>query len=138
MSMRLARAKYPARFAAYHQWLEDQAYPVGGVVNPMPVRLTDGMDVEEAAQLARIANVRNQMAMSMSEQAMSDTGQMTGDMLPLFGGGNVDGVQNRPFGRSIFQKIVGTSEMGAMISRAGPMSQHAVRRDNAALMANST
>lgn len=52
----------------------------------MPVRLTDGMDVEEAAHLARIANVRNQMAMSMSEQAMSDTGQMTGDMLPLLAG----------------------------------------------------
>lgn len=122
----------------YRAWLEEQGYPAQGLRNPMLVRVRQGqMTPQERQAFAREANERDTQAMSVSEQAMADARAMSPGTLARYRGGDIDAAANRDFVRDFLREAVGEADRGAMISRDGSMSQDAVRRVQAALLARA-
>lgn len=135
LAIRQAYANVPDRAAAYRDFISSLGYDVEGMANPVLVRERQG-DTDRQA-FTREANERSTMEMSDTERAMSDAAAMPDEILPLYRGGDVDLAQNREFVRAFISSVVSENDQGGMIDAQGRMSQRAVRRVQAALLAKA-
>lgn len=123
---------------AYVAHLEAQGYPVEDMARPVLVRIRrTEMTPEEIEAYTRESNTDTKLAMSATEQAMSDAAALPDSALDLYRGGDIDTAGNRDFVRAFIQAVVTENEQGKMIAPDGSMSQDAVRRVQAALLAKA-
>lgn len=122
----------------YRAYLKAQGYPVDGLRKPMLVRVRTGeMTPDERQAFTREANQSGTMALSATERAMGDAAGLPDSVLPLYRGGEVESAENRPFVRAFMNAVVDPADHGAMISPDGTLSQDAIRRVRAALLAKA-
>ncbi|ARJ70433.1 PLxRFG domain-containing protein [Paracoccus contaminans] len=137
-TLALRRAYAEGTADGYRAWLKSQGYPEGGFKRPVLVRtINEDMDTDTLAATAREANERDTQAMSASEQAMADAKVLSPAVLDLYRGGEVDAAGNRDFVRGFLGQVVAPAEMGNLIRDDGSMTQDAVRRVQAALLARA-
>lgn len=134
----LRRAYASGKADGYRQYLAEQGYPVEGMTAPVLVRVREA-ELNPADRLAftREANERDTLAMSATEQAMADASSMSDNLLTLYRGGDVDAAANRDFVRAFVRDVVGVNDHARMIGADGSMSQEAVRRVQAGLLAKA-
>ncbi|MEM6624462.1 MAG: LPD38 domain-containing protein [Pseudomonadota bacterium] len=122
----------------YRQHLMMRGYPVSNMRQPVLVRVRQGqMTSADRAEFTREANERTTLGMSDTEQAMADSTAMPASALALFRGGDIDLASNRDFVRAFIGEVVGENDQAAMIDAEGRISQNAVRRVQAALLARA-
>ncbi|MCA1971903.1 MAG: LPD5 domain-containing protein, partial [Caenispirillum sp.] len=122
----------------YREYLAAQGYPVEGMRAPVLVRIRGGdMSPAERMAFTREANERDTLGMSTTERAMADAAAMPDDLLALYRGGDIDAAGNRDFVRRFIQSVVARNDQAGMIAADGAMSQEAVRRIEAALLARA-
>lgn len=122
----------------YREHLKAQGYPVDGMQHPVLVRVRTGeMTPEDRQSFVREANQSNQMGYSATERAMADASALPHSALDLYRGGDVESAANRDFVRAFLSHAVPENEHAGMISREGALSQEAVRRVRAALLAKA-
>ena len=122
----------------YRQYLLEQGYPVEGMNAPMLVRVrTDPMTPEDRQAFVREANQAGQLGYSSTERAMTDASAMPDGALELYRGGDIDAAQNRPFVRAFMDRAVSANEHAGMVTPDGSLSQEAIRRVRAALLAKA-
>jgi hypothetical protein len=138
LALQQAYADAGASAQRYRDWLAAQGYPVQGMREPVLVRVREGeMDRADLRAFTREANERDTQAMSVSEQAMADSQAISAGTLGLYRGGDIDAAANRGFVRAFLSEVVSEADRGAMIAADGSMSQDAVRRVQAALLARA-
>jgi len=126
----------------YRQYLVDQGYidtvAAKEMKNPVLVRIRQGqMEPGERTAFTREANERTTMTLSATEKAMADAEALSPDTVGLYRGGEVAEAGNRDFVRSFMQSVVSPNEQGAMVTPDGELSQEAIRRVQAALLARA-
>ena len=126
----------------YRQYLVDQGYldsvAAKEMKNPVLVRIRSGqMEPGERTAFTREANERTTMTMSATEKAMADAAALSPETVGLYRGGEVAEAGNRDFVRSFMQSVVSPNEQGAMVTPDGELSQEAIRRVQAALLAKA-
>ena len=126
----------------YRNYLGDQGYIdlVGGqsMRNPVLVRIRQGqMESGERTAFTREANERTTLAMSSTEQALADAAALSPTTIGLYRGGEIAEAGNRDFVRSFMQSVVSPNEQGRMVTPDGELSQEAIRRVQAALLARA-
>ncbi|MDB6179011.1 PLxRFG domain-containing protein [Paracoccus sp. Z330] len=138
LALQSASMDWPVSSGRYSDFIRDKGYPVKGMSSPVLVRIVTGSpSMQEAAAIAREANERDQAEMSISEQAMADAQNLTPAILDLYQGGDVDGTRNASFVRAFAQGVLSPNDAGKMRDKDGRMTQDAVRRINAALLASA-
>lgn len=124
--------------SVYRNYLAGKGYPVEGMKAPVLVRIRDGeMTPAERQAFTREANERDTLGLSATERAMADAAAIDDGMSSLYRGGDVDAAGNRPFVRAFISRVAGKNEAAGMIAADGSMSQEAVRRIEAALLAKA-
>lgn len=122
----------------YRDYLAQQGYPVEGMTAPVLVRVREGeLSPEERQSFVREANQPSQMGYSATERAMSDASSLPSTVLDLYRGGDVEQAGNRDFVRAFMRSAVPANEHAGMIDAHGGLSQEAVRRVRAALLAKA-
>lgn len=131
-------AERPDLVRAYLEALRAGRYPIDKMDKPVLVRIrrTEMTDAEIEAY-TRESNTDTKLAMSATEQAMADANALPDSALDLYRGGDIDTAANRDFVRAFIQAVVTENEQGKMIAPDGSMSQDAVRRVQAALLAKA-
>lgn len=138
LAIRQAYVGNPERAAAYRAYIESLGYPTEGMTMPVLVRERSGeMTDADRRAFTREANERSSMELSDTERAMADAAALPDDALALYQGGDVDLAQNRDFVRAFLTSAVSESDRGSFIDSQGRMSQRAVRRVQAALLAKA-
>ncbi|WP_282028124.1 PLxRFG domain-containing protein [Paracoccus marcusii] len=138
LALRAAYADDGRQARAYRDFMDAQGYPEGRHRQPVLVRIvTDPMTMTEAATFAREANERDQADMSVPEQAMADAKNLTPAVLDLYRGGDVDSVANAGFVKAFGTAVLSPNDAGRMRDNDGRMTQDALRRINAALLAKA-
>lgn len=138
MTLQRIYQERPDLARAYVAHLEAQGYPVEDMAKPVLVRIRrTEMTPEEIEGYTRESNTDTKLAMSATEQAMSDAAALPDAALDLYRGGDIDTAGNRDFVRAFIQSVVTENEQGKMIAPDGSMSQDAVRRVQAALLAKA-
>lgn len=138
LAIRQAYAQGLDTARAYREHLAAQGYPVEGMAEPVLVRVRDGeMTPDDRMAFTREANERDTLGMSATERAMADAQAMTPQMLALYRGGEVDEAGNREFVRSFMQGVVSANDRAGMIDQSGALSQEAIRRVRASLLAKA-
>ena len=106
--------------------------------NPVLVRIRQGqLEQGERTAFTREANERTTLAMSSTEQAMADATALSPTTIGLYRGGEITEAGNRDFVRSFMQSVVSPNEQGRMVTPDGELSQEAIRRVQAALLARA-
>ncbi|MBK8772703.1 MAG: hypothetical protein IPM06_20065 [Rhizobiales bacterium] len=128
----------PDLVQAYQAEMKAQGYDLSGIRNPVVVRVrkTD-MTPAQIEAYTRDSNTDTKLSMSAAEQAMADAKAIPASALDIYRGGDIDAAANRDFVRAFMQAAVPENEQSTMISRDGTMSQEAVRRIRAALLARA-
>lgn len=122
----------------YRDYLAQQGYPVEGMTAPVLVRVREGdMAPADRQAFVREANQSGQLGHSATERAMSDAAALPEGALDLYRGGDVENAGNRDFVRSFMRAAVPENEHAGMIDAHGGLSQDAVRRVRAALLAKA-
>lgn len=138
LALRAAYADDGKQARAYRDFMDAQGYPEGRHRQPVLVRIvTDPMTMAEAATFAREANERDQADMSVPEQAMADAKNLTPAVLDLYRGGDVDSAANAGFAKAFGAAVLSPNDAGRMRDNDGRMTQDALRRINAALLAKA-
>jgi ddrB-like ParB superfamily domain len=138
LAIRQAYAANAGAGERYKNHLAAQGYPVGGMQNPVLVRIRDGqMNPTQRQAFTRAANERDTLAMSGTERAMADASAMSDNVLSTYRGGDVDGAANRDFVKNFLRDIVSENDRGGLITADGAMTQEATRRIEAALLAKA-
>lgn len=138
LALRAAYADDGKQARAYRDFMDAQGYPEGRHRQPVLVRVvTDPMTMAEAATFAREANERDQADMSVPEQAMADAKNLTPAVLDLYRGGDVDSAANAEFAKAFGAAVLSPNDAGRMRDNDGRMTQDALRRINAALLAKA-
>jgi hypothetical protein len=123
---------------AYRDYLAAQGYPVEGMTAPVLVRVREGqMAPADRQAFTREANERDTLAMSATERAMADAAALPDDALALYRGGDIDAAGNRDFVRRFVSAVAARNDRAGMIAADGTISQEAVRRIEAALLARA-
>lgn len=68
---------------------------------------------------------------------MADAANINVGALSLYRGGDIDSVANRDFVRAALPSIASPAEMGGLVRDDGSLTQDAIRRLNAALLARA-
>ena len=106
--------------------------------NPVLVRIRQGqLEQGERTAFTREANERTTLAMSSTEQALADAAALSPTTIGLYRGGEIAEAGNRDFVRSFMQSVVSPNEQGRMVTPDGELSQEAIRRVQAALLARA-
>lgn len=122
----------------YRDHLAAQGYPVDGMKEPVLVRVRQGeMSPEDRQAFTREANERDTLALSSTERAMADANALTDGHLELFRGGEIDDAGNREFVKAFMRDVVSKNDRANMVDDEGRISQDAVRRIGAALLAKA-
>lgn len=138
LAIRRAYAEGLETSEQYRNYLAEQGYPVEGMNQPVLVRVREGgMEASDRQAFTREANERDTLGMSATERAMADATALPDRLLELYRGGDVDTAANRQFARSFIDSVVGRNEQAGMIAADGAMSQEAIRRIEAALLAKA-
>lgn len=138
LALRAAYADDSKQASAYRDFMDAQGYPEGRHRQPVLVRIvTDPMTMAEAATFAREANERDQADMSVPEQAMADAKNLTPAVLDLYRGGDLDSAANAGFVKAFGAAVLSPNDAGRMRDNEGRMTQDALRRINAALLAKA-
>ncbi|WP_339816554.1 PLxRFG domain-containing protein [uncultured Paracoccus sp.] len=138
LALRAAYANDGKQASAYRAFMDAQGYPEGRHRQPVLVRIvTDPMTMAEAATFAREANERDQADMSVPEQAMADAKNLSPAVLDLYRGGDVDSAANAGFAKAFGAAVLSPNDAGRMRDNDGRMTQDALRRINAALLAKA-
>lgn len=123
---------------AYRDYLEQAGYPVEGMTAPVLVRVREGeMSPQDRQAFVREANQSGQLGYSATERAMADAAAIPDSSLDLYRGGDVESAANRDFVRAFMRAAVPSNEHAGMIDAHGALSQDAVRRVRAALLAKA-
>jgi hypothetical protein len=123
---------------AYRDYLAGQGYPVEGMRQPVLVRVRSGeMTPQDRQAFTREANERDTLGMSATERAMADAAALSPNALSLYRGGDIDSAANRDFVRAFMQGAVSANDQAGMVDQSGAMSQEAIRRVQAALLARA-
>lgn len=138
LALQRIHAERPDLVDMYRAALKAEGYPIDGMDNPILVRIRrTEMTPAEIEAYTRESNTDTKLAMSATEQAMSDAAALPDSALDLYRGGDIDAAGNRDFVRAFIQAVVTENEQGKMIAPDGSMSQDAVRRVQAALLAKA-
>ena len=138
LALRRAYADRGVKADDYRAYMDQQGYPQGGHRQPVLVRIvTEDMTMAEAATFAREANERDQADMSVPEQAIADANGLTPEILDLYRGGDVDAAANAGFVKAFGAAVLSPNDAGRMRDNEGRMTQDAMRRINAALLAKA-
>lgn len=122
----------------YREHLKAQGYPVDGMEKPVLVRVRKGeLGADERQTFTREANERDTLAMSAPERAMADAAQLSDAVLSLYRGGDLDEAGNREFTKAFLRDVVAKNDQGNLVDEGGRISQEAVRRMGAALLAKA-
>ena len=106
--------------------------------SPVLVRIRQGqLEQGERTAFTREANERTTLAMSSTEQALADANALSPTTIGLYRGGEIAEAGNRDFVRSFMQSVVSPNEQGRMVTPDGELSQEAIRRVQAALLARA-
>lgn len=138
LAIRRAYADQGERAAAYRDYIASLGYDVEGVAQPVLVReRAVDLGPEDRRAFTREANERSSMELSDTERAMADAASLPDSALALYTGGDVNLAQNRDFVRAFISAVVAQGDQGSFIDAEGRMSQRAVRRVQAALLAKA-
>lgn len=138
LAIRQAYGAFPDRAEAYRRYIEGLGYSTEGMTAPVLVRERAGdMTPDDLRAFTREANERSSMDLSDTERAMADAAALPDDALGLYQGGDVDLAANRDFVRAFLTSAVSQNDQGSFIDAEGRMSQRAVRRVQAALLAKA-
>lgn len=133
-----AYAQNPQRAGAYRSFLKAQGFDIGGIENPVLIRRRLGdMTPAERQAFTVEANERTTLAPSAVEQAGSDAKGITGDLMGLYRGGDLNAGVNSGFVRSFIDKIVSPAERGEVFDPQGGLSQAGLRRIENALFVHA-
>lgn len=120
---------------AYRDWLLEQGYNIGGMDQPVLVRVRRSeMTPEDLQDYTRESNQRTTLSLSATEQAMADAGKVM-PIIEDYVGGDINAAGNRDFVRKFVRDVVGQSERADMVDSSGMLSQEGRRRVEAAMMA---
>ncbi len=138
LAIRRAYAEHPEVAAKYRAALEAEGYDTSGMEQPMLVRMRHGMmKPEDVEAFTREANARDTLAYSATEQAQADARALPDQVVALYRGGDIDAAGNRDFVKAFMTHAVPAAEHGAMTSMDGELSQQAIQRIRAALLAKA-
>ena len=138
LAIRRAYAEHPEVAARYRKALEAKGYDTSGMEQPMLVRMRHGMmKPEDVEAFTREANARDTLAYSATEQAQADARALPDQAVALYRGGDIDAAGNRDFVKAFMTHAVPAAEHGAMTSTDGALSQQAIQRIRAALLAKA-
>jgi len=127
----------PQGAAAYRQMIESQGFDTTGMARPILVRRRNTpMTPEQRLAWTRAANERDTMAMSSTEQAAADAGNLSNAALSLYRGGALTAAANRDFVRNFVQSV-SPSERNAMTAPDGSLSVDGIRRIQSALLSKA-
>lgn len=126
------------RAANYRQYLEEEGFDTAGMAAPVLVRVRENMmEPAEVEAFTREANARDTLGYSATEQAMSDSASMPSELLDMYRGGDIDAAGNRDFVRGFLQRVVPANDYAGMVAKDGSISQGAIQRVRAALLARA-
>ena len=138
LAIRRAYSEHPEVAAKYRDALAARGYDVSGMGSPMLVRVRTGdMAENDIEAFTREANARDTLAYSATEQAQADARALPDHSLDLYRGGDIDAASNREFVKAFMTHAVPSAEHGSMVSADGALSQQAIQRIRAALLAKA-
>lgn len=127
----------PQGAQAYRDMVEAKGFDTSGMERPVLVRRrTTDMTPQQRLAWTRAANERDTMAMSSTEQAAADAGNIGDATLALYRGGPITAAANRDFVRA-FMQTVSPSERNALMSSDGSVSADGLRRVQSALLSKA-
>ena len=114
---------------AYRQYLESQGFKTDGMKNPVLVRVRKTpMDDAERARFTQEANASSTLGMSAGEQAATDAGRLSDNMLSLYRGGDLTAAQNRDFAKAFLRSVPEAGQEASFVTADGKLSLDGAQR----------
>ena len=135
LALRKAYADNGPQAQGYRDYLTQQGYDASGFEKPVLARTrqTPIADADRAA-FTQQGNASSTLAISATEQAATDAGRLSADVLDTYRGGSVNDAQNADFLRAFAKNVVEPNQRNAFASGAGKLSQDGLKRVQTALV----
>ena len=118
----------------YKKKLAEYGYDVNKFEKPVLVRVRKTeLNDADLMKFVKGANESTTAVMSDTEKALSDSANVSDDLLLHYQGGEFDNIDNARF-RNEFKKIIPQSELGNFINAEGELSRAGIKRMEAAVM----
>lgn len=137
-SIRRAYQSNPEGIERYKAKLQADGYNIDGFKQPVLIRRrTTDLTPEERVRFASLSNKSQIAEMSSTEKAKADATAISDDMVDMYAGGDVAGMDNKDFVRAFIGSVVTGNESSALIDKTGQLSQEGEKRVKAALVAKA-
>lgn len=136
MALRQVMADNGPRAQEYRDWLASQGHDTSANPNQVLIRRrTTDLTPEQRVALTREGNAPTTLAMSATERAAKDAGNLSDDVLQRYQHGPALGdAGNRDFVRNFAQNVVDPAEQGSFATGDGTLSKEGAARIEAALV----